>query len=197
MDDITDMTEGNKSIFKGIGKYRATINHFMEMLSPNLMEHIGYARITKQRVDLEEGVILPLNNEMNQTIGVLYVEGANRDEGIELLEIYTSQAASSINNAFLHSLVNMKNEELNKTYEQLRLRYMDTIEALRQAVDARDIYTRGHSDRVAHIAMLIGKALELPPHELETLRIGGFFHDIGKIGTADDILLKSEKLSDE
>jgi putative nucleotidyltransferase with HDIG domain len=197
VDDITDMTEGNKSIFKGIGKYRATINHFMEMLSPNLMEHIGYARITKQRVDLEEGVILPLNNEMNQTIGVLYVEGANRDEGIELLEIYTSQAASSINNAFLHSLVNMKNEELNKTYEQLRLRYMDTIEALRQAVDARDIYTRGHSDRVAHIAMLIGKALELPPHELETLRIGGFFHDIGKIGTADDILLKSEKLSDE
>ena len=37
----------------------------------------------------------------------------------------------------------------------------------------------------------------MPPHELETLRIGGFFHDIGKIGTADDILLKSEKLSDE
>ena len=197
-DDITDMSEeGHKSIFKGIGKYRATINHFMEMLSPNLMEYIGYARITKQRVELEEGVILPLNNEKSQAIGVIYVEGANRDDGIELLEIYTNQAASSINNAFLHSLVNMKNEELSRTYDQLKLRYMDTIEALRQAVDARDIYTRGHSDRVAQYALEIGKALGLPSEELETLRIGGIFHDIGKIGTADDILLKTDKLSEE
>ena len=197
VDDITDMSEeGHKSIFKGIGKYRATINDFMEMLNPSLMEHIGYARITKQRVELEDGVIFPLNNEKSQAIGVIYVEGTNRDEGVELLEIYTSQAASSISNAFLHSLVNMKNEELNRTYDQLKLRYMDTIEALRQAVDARDIYTRGHSDRVAYYAMEVGKALELSSEELETLRIGGIFHDIGKIGTADDILLKYDKLSD-
>lgn len=197
VDDITDMSEeGHKSIFKGIGKYRATINDFMEMLNPSLMEHIGYARITKQRVELEDGVIFPLNNEKSQAIGVIYVEGTNRDEGVELLEIYTSQAASSISNAFLHSLVNMKNEELNRTYDQLKLRYMDTIEALRQAVDARDIYTRGHSDRVAYYAMEVGKALELSSEELETLRIGGIFHDIGKIGTADDILLKNDKLSD-
>ena len=197
VDDITDMSEeGHKSIFKGIGKYRATINDFMEMLNPSLMEHIGYARITKQRVELEDGVIFPLNNEKSQAIGVIYVEGTNRDEGVELLEIYTSQAASSISNAFLYSLVNMKNEELNRTYDQLKLRYMDTIEALRQAVDARDIYTRGHSDRVAYYAMEVGKALELSSEELETLRIGGIFHDIGKIGTADDILLKYDKLSD-
>jgi putative nucleotidyltransferase with HDIG domain len=90
----------------------------------------------------------------------------------------------------------MKNEELNRTYDQLKLRYMDTIEALRQAVDARDIYTRGHSDRVAYYAMEVGKALDLSSEELETLRIGGIFHDIGKIGTADDILLKYDKLSD-
>lgn len=197
VDDITDMSEeGHKSIFKGIGKYRATINDFMEMLNPSLMEHIGYARITKQRVELEDGVIFPLNNEKSQAIGVIYVEGTNRDEGVELLEIYTSQAASSISNAFLYSLVNMKNEELNRTYDQLKLRYMDTIEALRQAVDARDIYTRGHSDRVAYYAMEVGKALDLSSEELETLRIGGIFHDIGKIGTADDILLKYDKLSD-
>jgi len=197
VDDITEMSEGgNKSIFKGIGKYRATINHFMEMLSPSLMEHIGYARISDQKVELDEGVIFPLNNEKKQAIGVIYVEGANREEGIELLEIYTSQAASSINNAFLHSLVNMKNEELSRTYDQLKLRYMDTIEALRQAVDTRDIYTRGHSDRVAQYALMIGKALGLSPEELETLRIGGIFHDIGKIGTSDDILLKTDRLTE-
>lgn len=197
VDDTTDIIAGNKSIFKGIGKYKAEINHFMEMLSPSLMEHIGFARITKQRVNLDQGVIFPLINEFHQTIGVIYVEGKNIDEGIKLLEIYTNQAASSINNAFLHSLVNMKNEELNKTYDQLKLRYMDTIEALRQAVDAKDFYTRGHSDRVAYYAVRIGEAAGMSPQDLETLRISGIFHDIGKIGTADDILLKTDKLNDK
>lgn len=196
VDDTTDFIAGNKSIFKGIGKYKAEINHFMEMLSPSLMEHIGFARITRQKVSLEQGVILPLINEMHQAIGVIYVESRNIDDGIKLLEIYTNQAASSINNAFLHSLVNMKNEELNKTYDQLKLRYMDTIEALRLAVDAKDFYTRGHSDRVAYFAVKMGEALGLCEQDLETLRISGIFHDIGKIGTADDILLKTDKLNE-
>ncbi len=197
VDDTTDIIAGNKSIFKGIGKYKAEINYFMEMLSPSLMEHIGFARISRQRVNLEGGAIFPLINEYHQTIGVIYVESKNLDEGIKLLEIYTNQAASSINNAFLHSLVNMKNDELNKTYDQLKLRYMDTIEALRQAVDAKDFYTRGHSDRVAYYAVKIGEAAGLAMQDMETLRISGIFHDIGKIGTADDILLKTDKLNDK
>ena len=196
VDDTTDIIAGNKSIFKGIGKYKAEIDYFMEMLSPSLMEHIGYSRISRQVVKLEQGVILPLINELQQTIGVIFVESTNIEDGLKLLEIYSNQAASSINNAFLHSLVNMKNDELNKTYDLLKLRYMDTIEALRQAVDAKDIYTRGHSDRVAYYAVKIGEASGLSAHELETLRISGVFHDIGKIGTADDILLKTDRLDD-
>lgn len=197
IDDTTDIIAGNKSIFKGIGRYKAEIDYFMEMLSPNLMEYIGFARITRQRVNLEQGVILPLINEYGQAIGVIFVEGKNIAEGVKLLEIYANQAASSINNAFLHSLVNMKNEELNKTYDQLKLRYMDTIEVLRQAVDAKDIYTRGHSDRVAYYAVKIGEAAGMSPQDLETLKISGFFHDVGKIGTADDILLKTDKLNEK
>lgn len=197
VDDTTNTDSGNKSIFKGIGKYKTKIDDFMEMLDPDLMECIGFARINKQVLKLAHGVILPLINEYLQAIGVMYVESDDLDEGIKLLEIYSSQAASSINNAFLHSLVNVKNEELNKTYEQLRVRYMDTIEALRQAVDARDIYTRGHSDRVAYYAMKIGNAFHLTEKELEMLRISGIFHDIGKISTTDDILLKTDKLDEK
>lgn len=195
VDDTTIMSNGNKSIFRGIGKYKAEIEDFMEMLDPDLMEKIGYARTTKEVVKLESGIILPLINEYSETIGIIYVEGRNMEEGIKLLEIYSSQAASSLNNAFLHSLVNIKNEELNKTYDQLKIRYMDTIEALRLVVDAKDVYTRGHSDRVAYYAVKIGKSFGLSEKELETLRISGMFHDVGKIGTADDILLKTDKLS--
>lgn len=197
VDDSMDMEAGNKSIFKGIGRYKAEINYFMEMLSPSLMEHIGFARIAKQVVKLDQGVIMPLVNEYHQAIGVIYVESKNIDEGLKLLEIYSNQAASSINNAFLHSLVNVKNDELNKTYEQLKMRYMDTIEALRQAVDAKDFYTRGHSDRVAYYAVKVGETLGLTETELETLRISGIFHDVGKIGTADDILLKTDRLDEK
>lgn len=196
VDDTTDINEGNKSIFKGIGKYKADIEYFMDMLSPSIMESIGSARISKQVVKLDQSIILPLINEFNMAIGVIYVESKNIDDGLKLLEIYSNQAASSINNAFLHSLVNMKNEELNKTYDQLKLRYMDTIEALRLAVDAKDIYTRGHSDRVAYYSTKVGAILGLSAQELETLRISGIFHDVGKIGTADDILLKTDRLND-
>ncbi len=197
IDDTNDIVDGNKSIFKGIGKFKTDIRDIMEMLGPSIMESIGSARISKQVVRLEQSVILPLINEFQMAIGVLYVESKNLDEGLKLLEIYSNQAASSINNAFLHSLVNMKNEELNKTYDQLKVRYMDTIEALRQAVDTKDIYTRGHSDRVAYYSTRVGAMLGLSHQELETLRISGIFHDVGKIGTADDILLKTDRLNEK
>lgn len=186
-----------RSIFKAIGRFKTNIENFMELLGPELMEKIGLARTEKKVIQLKEGVILPLINEYKESIGVIYVETSDIEDGLELLEIYASQAASSLNNAFLHSLVNIKNDELNKTYVQLKERYMDTIKALRLVVDAKDIYTRGHSDRVSYYCQKIGEKYGLSNEELETLRISGMFHDVGKIGTRDDIILKEDKLNDK
>jgi putative nucleotidyltransferase with HDIG domain len=191
-----DTVNVHRTIFKGIGKYKTDIEDFIEMLGPELMAQIGYSRTEKKVIELSEGVILPLINELNEAIGVIFVEITEVQEALGLLEIYASQAASSLNNAFLHSLVNVKNDELNKTYVELKERYMDTIKALRLVVDAKDIYTRGHSDRVAYYAQKIGEKLELSEKDLETLRISGLFHDVGKIGTRDDIILKSDKLDE-
>ncbi|UWG97074.1 DUF3369 domain-containing protein [Dehalobacter sp. DCM] len=197
IDDITNISSGNTSIFKGIGKYKKKVGDLMDMLDPELMEAIGNARINNKVLKLEKSIIIPLINEFQQDIGIIYVEGDDLEEGSKLLEIYSSQAASSINNAFLHSLVNIKNDELNRTYDQLRETYMDTVEALRLVVDAKDIYTRGHSDRVAYFAVKIGEAFNLSKEELELLRVSGIFHDVGKIGTSDDILFKSQKLNEK
>jgi HD-GYP domain-containing protein (c-di-GMP phosphodiesterase class II)/CheY-like chemotaxis protein len=195
VDDMTDIKNSdNKSIFKGIGKYKTDIDNFMKMLDTSFMEQLGYSRTMKKEVVIKEGIIFPLINEYKEAMGVFYVESKNIVDGYKLLEIYSKQAASSINNAFLHSLVNIKNEELDRTYKQLRKRYMDTIEALRLVVDAKDIYTRGHSDRVAALAVKTGKAMGLSDKEIETIRISGIFHDIGKIGTSEDILLKADRL---
>lgn len=201
VDDIpaneSTMESNHKSIFKGIGKYNVNIVEFPELLGHQLMEAIGRARTDMTVVKYPDGVIIPLAGEANIAIGAIHVSNIDADEDIKLLQIYARQAASSINNAFLHSLVNTKNEELNNTYAQLKVRYMDTIEVLRLAVDAKDEYTRGHSDRVAYYSTRIGEQLSLLPEDLEKLRIAGIFHDIGKIGTADDILLKTYSLSED
>jgi putative nucleotidyltransferase with HDIG domain len=196
IDNNSYSSESNNSIYNGIGKYSVSIEEFINSLGHDMLEQIGYSREQKIVVRLENGIILPLINELKESIGVIYVESNDFEEGLKLLEIYTNQSAASLNNAFLHSLVNIKNEELHRTYDELRSRYIDTIEALRLTVDAKDVYTRGHSDRVAFYSVKIGQAFDLNEQELETLRAGGIFHDIGKIGTKDDILLKTDKLED-
>ena len=89
------------------------------------------------------------------------------------------------------------NEELTETNEKLEQAYLDMVETLRFTVEAKDSYTRGHSDRVAEYSVLIGEKLGLAEEQLKILKIGGLFHDIGKIGIPDKILLKPEKLTDE
>lgn len=200
VDNFADTNHTKKSIFRGIGRYRTDIDDFVPMLDSGLLEKIGKARISKKVIKTPSGIILPLLNELSESIGVIYVESSENPVndmagGFQLLGIYAAQAASSLSNAFLHSMVNMKNDELSQTYEQLRIRYLDTIEALRQVVDAKDEYTRGHSDRVSLYCVEIGKAFGLSEKDLETLRVAGLFHDVGKMGIADDILFKSEKLS--
>ena len=89
------------------------------------------------------------------------------------------------------------NEELKSTNDMLEKAYLESIETLRYTVEAKDSYTRGHSDRVSEISILIGKKVNLSEEDLKTLKIGGLFHDIGKIGVPDSILLKETKLTDD
>ena len=89
------------------------------------------------------------------------------------------------------------NEQLKESKDELEKAYLDMIQSLRYAVEAKDPYTRGHSDRVSEFAVLIGRKLGLPDNEIRTLQIGGLFHDIGKIGVPDNILQKEAKLTDD
>lgn len=89
------------------------------------------------------------------------------------------------------------NTELKISKEKLADAYMGTVEALRVAVDAKDTYTKGHSDRVAYYSRMIAKEIGMTLEEQERIYIGGLFHDIGKIGVPDAILQKPEKLTDD
>ncbi|MEO8482506.1 MAG: HD domain-containing phosphohydrolase [Acidobacteriota bacterium] len=75
--------------------------------------------------------------------------------------------------------------------------YVGVIGSLAAALDARDPYTAGHSERVANLSVAIARQMELPEIEVETVRLGALLHDIGKIGVSDAVLRKPGKLSDD
>lgn len=120
-----------------------------------------------------------------------YCEKSDRFDQILLLVESGIKAVSQMN------LIKDINEELKETNEKLEQAYMESIQTLRYTVEAKDTYTRGHSDRVSEYSVLIGKYLNLSEEDLNILKIGGLFHDIGKIGIPDNILLKPGKLTDD
>ena len=116
-------------------------------------------------------------------------KGNNFDQLILLIE-------SALKSVDQMHIINKINEELKDKNEELEQAYLDTIGILRQTVEAKDTYTRGHSDRVSEYSVLIGKKMGLDEDTIKILKIGGLFHDIGKIGIPDGILTKDSKLDD-
>ncbi len=120
-----------------------------------------------------------------------YCEKSDKFDQLLLLIESGIKAISQMN------LIKKINDELKDTYDKLERSYMESIQTLRYTVEAKDSYTRGHSDRVSEYSVLIGKHMNLAEEDLNALRIGGLFHDIGKIGVPDSILLKTDKLTDD
>jgi len=88
-------------------------------------------------------------------------------------------------------------EDLKRAAEENRALFLGSIQMLAGAVDEKDPYTRGHSDRVTRYSMMIGKELNLPADFMETLQISAQLHDVGKIGIEDRILRKPGALTAE
>jgi HD-GYP domain-containing protein (c-di-GMP phosphodiesterase class II) len=88
-------------------------------------------------------------------------------------------------------------EKLRKAAEENHQLFINSIRMLAAAIDAKDPYTRGHSDRVARYSIGIGKHLGMNDEEIRRLKISALLHDVGKIGIDDRILRKPGALSDE
>lgn len=86
---------------------------------------------------------------------------------------------------------------LAKAAEENRELFVGTVKALAAAIDGKDKYTRGHSERVSRISVAIGRRMGLGADELETLRISALLHDVGKIAVDDAILKKPAALTEE
>jgi HD-GYP domain-containing protein (c-di-GMP phosphodiesterase class II) len=94
--------------------------------------------------------------------------------------------------------------EIQKAIEEIRKQatinkdlFMGSIRMLANAIDEKDPYTRGHSERVAYYSMVIARHLGMRPDEVEKVHLSGIIHDVGKIGIEDKILRKASALTDE
>jgi putative nucleotidyltransferase with HDIG domain len=88
-------------------------------------------------------------------------------------------------------------QAVRESRERLTNAYVQFVGSLAQALDARDAYTAGHSRRVSEYSCAIARAMNLPQADLETIRVGGLLHDVGKIGISDLVLQKPGRLTPE
>ena len=131
-------------------------------------------------------LITPLYSQQNKVGSVVLLrEGDNMftNEDLQLLGVFAAHAATAMQNA--------------RMYGKMRDKNVDIIRSYAKAVEAKDYYTKGHSDRVAVYAMKLGSRLKLGSKELEDLYTAGVLHDIGKIGIPDHILNKPAQLTDD
>ena len=114
--------------------------------------------------------------------------------GFLMAVIYVQTGVLGILLFFLPLLLARRSFEL---YTKMRKMYLETIRALAAAIDAKDPYTKGHSERVAETSVVLAQELNLSGRDIENIEYTALLHDIGKIGIDDRILGKSSKLSNE
>ena len=104
-------------------------------------------------------------------------------EDLNLITAIAGQAAMALENATL--------------YEDLEMSYFSTVKALARAIEVKDPYTYGHSERVTEYALAIARRMDVSENEIKNIKYAAALHDIGKIGIARKILNKPGTLSDE
>lgn len=145
-------------------------------------------------------VICPLIAE-EQSIGVL---GADRKEGrprlttrdLEYLSIFANSIATAIQRATMDSELKTRAERLKAQADELRTSYVSTMLALVKAIEEKDTYTKGHSQRVADNARVVAVELGMDDAEVDFLYFGSILHDVGKIGISESIVKSPKRLTE-
>jgi len=123
-----------------------------------------------------------------KTIRQLDIQGYyEKDDRFDQLELLVESCVKSIRQM----------RTIREYQAELEKAYMQTIETLRYVVETRDKETRGHSERVSRLAAALASEMNMNTAEIERIRVAGLFHDIGKVGVPDAILLKNSALTSD
>lgn len=130
-----------------------------------------------------------------KTIRALDIQGYyEKSDRFDQLELLVESCAKSIRQM---RTVREYRDKLDLAYRRLQDGYIEVVDTLRRIVDAKDTYTKGHSDRVSYYAAALARHMGRDEAYCEQVRMAGLFHDVGKLSIPDRILLKDGKLTDE
>jgi putative nucleotidyltransferase with HDIG domain len=132
-----------------------------------------------------------------ELMGLIYLSGkftgeAYSEEDLEIVSAISRNIAIAFYNHRLLVSLKRKAEENRRLYAEMRQIYRDTVRAFGAAIDLKDTYTSGHSDRVARYAEAIAREMGLTGQELEHVGVAGYLHDIGKI-TVDRAIINNPR----
>ena len=153
------------------------INSSLFMIVISLAEEISILSVWKNRI---RGII------------VTYI--ALAPIGFVMAIVYVSIGIWGIIPFFFPLILARRSFEL---YTKMQKMYLETIRALAAAIDAKDPYTKGHSERVTQTSVALARELNLPEREIDNIEYAALLHDIGKIGIDEGILGKNDGLTSE
>jgi putative nucleotidyltransferase with HDIG domain len=183
-------------VYQGLGGVVGEVN-LTNYIVPAAICAISYFLINSNLfmivVSLSEEVSI-LSVWKNRIRGIIATYIALAPIGFVMAIVYVSIGIWGIILFFFPLFLARRSFEL---YTKMRKMYLETIRALAAAIDAKDPYTKGHSERVAKIAVVLATELNLSDRDIENIEYTALLHDIGKIGIDDRILGKSSKLSNE
>ncbi len=138
------------------------------------------------------------DDEIRATIRQAFEQADLKDE-IKRLNRVTREQNFKLQdmNRNLEEKVRERTKQLARKHHELRTAYVQTVGALAEAVDAKDAYTRGHSERVGVYASKIAREMGFTKEFIERVYIAGLLHDVGKIGIPDAVITKPDKLTEE
>jgi HD-GYP domain-containing protein (c-di-GMP phosphodiesterase class II) len=133
-------------------------------------------------------VVHPIGRE-EKLLGVIMAgDKRGEDETVSSVDLKLLAATAS------HLAIFLENAGL---YEDIHTMFLGTLEALTAAIDAKDRYTCGHSQRVALLSQQLAAALKCDEELVQRVRIAGLVHDVGKIGVPEQVLCKTGRLTEE
>jgi HD-GYP domain-containing protein (c-di-GMP phosphodiesterase class II) len=164
---------------------RFVIQQRQPLVINDLKQEHYFDKMNKEEYLKKSFVSVPLVFQ-EEVLGVLHV--CDRKSGA----LFTKSDVSFVTNIARMGALALKNARM---HEEIQEDYLGTITALALAVDARDSYTRHHSENVTKYSVAIAQKMQCSHYEIETIERAALLHDIGKIGVKDSILLKDGRLT--
>jgi len=191
---------GDLSVKGERGKLDAIGMDYEKKVAKKAFESRKPVIIGRLKISPEDGMVDFLSDE--EFLGCLIsVPLISRDEPIGVINLMSAEGRLTYDSDSLSFLLTFANQaavaiQNLQLYNELERSYLNTVAALASAVDAKDPYTRGHSENVMRIAVELAKRLGLPENDINMIKYAGLLHDIGKISLPLSILHKREPLNE-